>query len=200
MRSATRSSILFPLLSAKTFRNLISLAAILIQLSLKPVKSLSSIRVIREDICIWVWHISNRAITRTQTRSCGKRLIYLKGTVQYLAPWGTVTQCPEDVSKRWRFSKSSRKSMEGMRRSARTSLPFTPAWAIRTRLLRGWKRTFRLAVVCYRESDGMYPTSRSAATRATPICCVEWACSHEVAKVVIVESGPPAMNDQINDI
>jgi len=55
-------------------------------------------------------------------------------------------------------------------------------------------------VVYCRESDGMYPTSRSAAIRASLICCVEWACSHEVAKVVIVESGPPAMFETINDI
>src|SRR5207302_127298 len=91
----------------------------LIQLSLKPVKSLSSIRVIREDICIWVWHISNRAITRTQTRSCGKQLIYLKENVQYLAPESTLTKCREDVSKRWRFTKRSRKSMVDMRYSTR---------------------------------------------------------------------------------
>ncbi|HJZ82240.1 MAG TPA: hypothetical protein VKD91_17905 [Pyrinomonadaceae bacterium] len=32
-------------------------------------------------------------------------MIYLKGTVQYLAAWGTVTQCREDVLKRWRCSK-----------------------------------------------------------------------------------------------
>jgi serine/threonine protein kinase len=55
----------------------------------------------------------------------------------------------EGMSKRRPYSKSWKRSMQSMKRSAKTSPPCTRAWGIRTKPLDGSKRTFKLAVLCW---------------------------------------------------